>query len=209
MIFNKLVVGSFGTNCYIFGSDNKIIIIDPGAEPEYIIKNIEQRSKNIEVIGVVFTHGHFDHTMNAENVINHFKTKVMFCEKQNSHFSSNIKPDVSLSEGDIIELDDIKLHVLETPGHSPESISLYTTDVKNLNGKDCDGIIFTGDLLFRRSVGRTDFPGGDPKVLMKSIKEKIMQNPNITNDFFVFPGHMGNTTVGEERKLNMFKDYFL
>ncbi|MFX1396591.1 MAG: MBL fold metallo-hydrolase [Promethearchaeota archaeon] len=199
------------TNCYIFGSDHTIIIIDPGDEPEHIIEKVENLPNRVEVLGVVLTHDHPDHTANAERIVRHFNTNLMYCNKEKSQFFLAIKrpPDISLNEGNTIELDDITLHILETPGHSPASIILHTSDVKEINGQRCDGIIFSGDLLFRRSVGRSDIHGGDLKILMSSIKEKIMYNPDITDNFIVFPGHMGNTTVGEERKYNMFKDYFL
>ena len=106
-------------------------------------------------------------------------------------------------------MEEYTLHVLETPGHSPGSLSYYCKDIKEINGAPIDGIIFTGDLLFRRSIGRSDVLGGDQGVLFNSIKTKIMYNPEITDNFLVFPGHMGNTSVGEERKLNMFKRGFL
>ncbi|MBA7711922.1 hypothetical protein ES703_120889 [subsurface metagenome] len=72
-----------------------------------------------------------------------------------------------------------------------------------------DGIIFSGDLIFRRSIGRSDIGGGNSNVLFSSIKNKIMNNPDITDNFLIFAGHMGDTSVGEERQMNMFKNYFL
>ncbi len=209
MILKKLIVGSYGTNCYIFGSDKKIIIIDPGAEPKAIIETVENLDNHVNVIGVVLTHGHFDHSMKAGRIMRHFNTPLMYSKNDSIQYGINKDADKWLKEGDIIELDDITLHVLDTPGHTPGSISLYTKDIKELNGNQIDGIIFTGDLIFRRSVGRTDFSGGDQIQLFSSIKNKIMYNSELSDNFIILPGHMGATTVGEERKYNMFKSYFL
>ena len=210
MILKKLIVGNLGTNCYIFGSNNKIIVIDPGAEPKAIIEVIENLDQDVDVIGVVLTHGHFDHSQKAGRIIRHFNAPLMYCKKDVGHISIKRDADRWLAEGDTIELDDITLHILETPGHTPGSISLYTNDIKEVNGQKCDGIIFTGDLIFRRSVGRTDFPGGDQELLFSSIKNKIMNNPEvITDGFLLFSGHMGDSNVGDERRGNMFKNYFL
>jgi glyoxylase-like metal-dependent hydrolase (beta-lactamase superfamily II) len=209
LILKKLIVGMLGTNCYIFGSNNKIVIIDPGAEPKVVIENVENLNNDIVVISVILTHGHFDHSMKAQRIVRHFKVPLMYSDKKTEIMPFKKDADQWLKEGDMIELDSIKLNVLETPGHSPGSICLYSKDVKEINGKRCDGIIFTGDLLFRRSVGRTDIMGGNQKLLFENIKKKIMQNPAITDNFIIFPGHMGNSTVGEERIYNMFKNYFL
>ncbi|TFG25491.1 MAG: MBL fold metallo-hydrolase [Promethearchaeota archaeon] len=208
MILKKLTVGSLFTNCYIFGSDEHIVIIDPGGDSKDIIETIE--NSTAKPIAVLLTHGHFDHSTKVGRIIRKYQIPLMFNKKEyDSGIFSQIKADKWLSEGDSIEIDMIKLHVLETPGHSPGSLSYYSKDVREVNGKKCDGIIFTGDLLFRRSIGRSDFGGGDPNLLFNSIRNKIMQNPDITDDFLVFPGHMGNTSVGDERKYNMFKNYFL
>jgi glyoxylase-like metal-dependent hydrolase (beta-lactamase superfamily II) len=119
------------------------------------------------------------------------------------------KADKWLNEGDSIIIGEITLHVLETPGHSPGSLIFYTKDVKEYKGQKIGGIIFSGDLIFRRSIGRSDFGEGNPNLLFSSIKNKIMKNPEIMDNFLIFAGHMGSTSVGEERQLNMFKNYFL
>ena len=208
MILKKLTVGSLFTNCYIFGSNKYVIIIDPGGDSKNIIQTIDKL--NVKPIAVLLTHGHFDHSTKVGSIIRKYQIPLMFNKKEfDSGIFSYSKADKWLSEGDFIEIDNITLHVLETPGHSPGSLSFYSKDIKEVNGKKCDGIIFTGDLLFRRSIGRSDFGGGNPNLLFKSIKEKLMYNPDLSDNFLVFPGHMGNTTIGEERELNMFKNYFL
>lgn len=210
MILKQLVVGQLGTNSYIFGSSTtkEVVIIDPGGNPESIIKAVEEiRSKPIAVL---LTHGHFDHTLAVAKIKRYFDIPLMFNKKEyDSGIYSHKKADKWLNEGDSIKVGDITLNVLETPGHSPGSLCFYSKDVKEHNGQKLDGIIFSGDLIFRRSIGRSDIGGGNSKVLFSSIKNKIMNNPDITDNFLIFAGHMGSTSVGEERKMNMFKNYFL
>ena len=210
MILKKLVVGPLGTNSYIFGSStNKdVVIIDPGGNPESIIKAVEEIGA--KPIAILLTHGHFDHTLAVAKIKRYFDIPLMFNKKEcDSGIYSHKKADKWLNEGDSISIGEITLHVLETPGHSPGSLCFYTKDVKEYEGQNIDGIIFSGDLIFRRSIGRSDIGGGDSNVLFSSIKNKIMNNPDITDNFLIFAGHMGDTSVGEERQMNMFKNYFL
>ena len=211
MILLKLIVGALGTNCYIFGSDTtkEVVIIDPGAEGTTIIKAVEDLG--VKPIAVLLTHCHFDHTMKVGQIIRHFKIPLMYNRKEldSGGFANFKKADKWLSEGDSIKIGEIELHILDTPGHSLGGLSFYSKDVKEFNGKKIDGIIFTGDLLFRRSIGRSDIGGGDQNQLFSSIKNKIMYNPELSDNFIIFPGHMGNTSIEEERKLNLFKNFFL
>jgi len=208
MILRKLVVGAFGTNCYIFGTNNEVVIIDPGAEADVIIKTIEE--DETEPISVLLTHGHIDHVMDVGKIIRKFKIPLMYNKKEFDLGIYRRKMATKwLEEGDSIKIDNITLHVLETPGHSPGAVCYYTNDVKELNGQNIDGIIFTGDLLFKRSIGRFDIGGGNESQLFSSIRNKIMYNPDLSDNFIIFPGHMGDTSIGEERKLNLFKNHFL
>ena len=209
MILKKLIVGPLGTNCYIFGSNDtrEVVIIDPGAEPETIINEINEIGAI--PIAILLTHAHFDHTMKLGTVKRKFHIPLMYNKKE---FDTGIyvqkMADKWLNEGDTIKIGKITLHVLETPGHSPGSLIFYSKDVNEYNGKKIDGVIFTGDLLFRGSIGRTDLHGGSSELLFSSIRNKIMRNTELSDDFLVLPGHMGNTSIGIERKSNIFKDYF-
>ena len=210
MILKKLVVGPLGTNSYIFGSSTTkdVVIIDPGGNPESIIKAVEEIGA--KPIAILLTHGHFDHTLAVAKIKRYFDIPLMYNKKEyDSGIYSHKKADKWLNEGDSIRIGDITLNVLETPGHSPGSLCFYSKDAKEHNGQKFDGIIFSGDLIFRRSIGRSDIGGGNSNVLFSSIKNKIMNNPDITDNFLIFAGHMGDTSVGEERQMNMFKNYFL
>ena len=205
MILKKLIVGSIGTNCYVFGSDKEVVIIDPGGDPEMIISTIEELG--VTPIAILLTHEHFDHTTGVEGVLNRYKIPLMYSKNGFRRYVQEANK--RLAEGDEIKMNNISLRVLETPGHSRGGVCYYTKEVKEIDGKKIDGIIFTGDLLFRRSIGRTDIGGGNQTELFSSIKNKIMYNPELTDNFLVLPGHMGITSIGEERSLNMFKSYFL
>ncbi len=210
MIFKKLIVGQLGTNCYIFGSDKtkEIVVIDPGGNAEAIIRSIDEL--NGKPIAVLLTHGHFDHTTKVGKIMRHFQIPLMYNKKE--YDSGTFKQKEAnrwLVEGDVIKIGKINLLTLETPGHSPGSLCFYTSDVNKFRGNEISGIVFTGDLLFRGSIGRSDFPGGNQNLLFESIRKKIMHNKKINDSFIVCPGHMGLSTVGEERTNNMFRKFFL
>jgi len=208
MILKKLIIGPLGTNCYIFGNDKEVVIIDPGAESDTIIREIE--ALNATPLYILLTHGHFDHTMQVGKIKRYFEIPLLYNQKEFDNGIFIKKADRWLKQGDLITVGkNVKLQVLETPGHSPGSICLYSKDVKELNNNKIDGIVFTGDLIFRRSVGRTDIPGGNSDQLFESIKNKIMYNPDLSDNFLILPGHMGDTSIGEEREFNYFKDLFL
>ena len=210
MILKRLVVGPLGTNTYIFGSSEtkEVVIIDIGGDPDTIINAVEELG--VKPIAVLLTHGHYDHTLKVGKILRYFEIPLMFHKNEfDSGIFSHKKADRWLEEGDFINIGEITLKVLETPGHSPGALTFYSKDPKDYDGQKIDGVIFPGDLIFRRSIGRSDLRGGDPHLLFSSIKYKIMFNPEVTDNFLIFPGHMGITSVGEERKLNMFKNYFL
>jgi len=210
LIFKKLVVGPLATNCYIFGSEKtrELVVIDPGGNSDAIIKSIEDLGG--KPVAVLLTHGHFDHTTKVSKIMRQYQIPLMYNKKEYESGTFDQKEaNRWLKEGDVIEIGEIVLHTLETPGHSPGSLCYYSPDVKELNGKKIDGILFSGDLIFRGSVGRSDFQGGNQNLLFSSVKTKLMNNKNLTDNFIICPGHMGLTTIGEERAHNMFKKYFL
>ncbi len=211
MILKTLVVGSYIVNTYIFGSSKtkEVVIFDPGAEAEKIISAIDK----LEAIpiSILITHGHGDHVGAAGIVSNYYDVPILFHENSRRFFDSSPKRR-SLKEGDNINVGEYTLHALDTPGHSLDSLCYYSKDPKEYNGQEIDGIIFTGDLIFCRGIGRSDFGGGNSNQLFSSIKNKIMYNPEITDNFLIFSGHSYSgdvTSVGEERKQNPHREYFL
>jgi glyoxylase-like metal-dependent hydrolase (beta-lactamase superfamily II) len=213
MILKRLVVGSYIVNTYIFGSSStkEVVIIDPGAEAEKIINTVDILKAN--PIAVLVTHGHGDHTGSVSIISSYFDIPIMFHESRLrwGRYSSG-KDNRGLKEGDIINVGEYTLHVLETPGHSTDSLCYYSKDPKEFNSQEIDGIIFTGDLIFCRGIGRSDFGGGNSNQLFSSIKNKIMNNPEFTDNFLIFSGHSYSgdvTSVGEERRENPYRQYFL
>ncbi len=193
-----IYLDSVNTNCYIFGSKKtkKVIVIDPGADAGKIKQLIAGESLTPECI--VNTHGHIDHIG-----ANHDLGLPVYIHERDANFLTNPllslaafygklkgSPKASriLTDNDVIQISDINLRVIHTPGHTPGGISLYY-----------DGIVFTGDTLFAQGIGRTDFPYGDSKDIENSIKEKLFILDEST---LVFPGHGESTTIGSEKRSN-------
>lgn len=195
------------TNCYIVGSEstNDGMIIDPAADPKFIMDNVRKLGLDIKL--VVATHTHPDHTMALADVVR--ETGAQFALHRDEPFGeqsagasrmismmvggpveSPPTPDRFLTDGDVVEIGDLSFTILHTPGHSPGGICLYG-----------HGIVFVGDTLFNFSVGRTDFPGCSHEVLIDSIQRKLMAMPDET---VVYPGHGPKTTIGTERQHNPF-----
>jgi hydroxyacylglutathione hydrolase len=211
MLVEQLIVGSFETNCYILRSSSSVkdcVLIDAGLESTPLVDYL--RRKRLNPVAVILTHGHIDHVAGLDELLAnwpeikvyiHSSDVPMLSGKNNLSElagipSGRIKADCLLEDGQVIELAGIRLKVLHTPGHTPGGISLYSRD---------DQIVFVGDALFAGSVGRTDFPGGSAKQLLKGIKEKLLTLPPATK---ILPGHGPATTIAEEKKLNPFLQDF-
>ena len=206
LTIKRFILGPGFTNTYlIWDKNHKIgLIIDPADETELLLKYIEKESINLKYI--VLTHGHFDHVGAADGLQKKTRAKIIINKKELETLKSVPlqarlfglqapkipTPDIFVGDGDMIGEDKLTFRIIETPGHSPGSISLY-------NEKET--IIFSGDTLFKRSIGRTDLPGGNFQILIKSIKEKLLTLPGNVK---VYPGHEEPTTVEEERKFNPF-----
>ena len=207
MIIRGFEIGPFGTNCYIVGSEGtgQGIIIDPAADSDFIMKQVKKLNLDIKII--VATHSHPDHLMALGDVKKATGASfAMHGDEPSGRRAAGASrmisimvgspvepppdPDISLKDGDIIELGDLKFTVLHTPGHSPGGICLYG-----------NGVVFVGDTLFNLSVGRSDFPGCSHEVLIDSIQRKLMVLPDDTT---VYPGHGPKTTIGDERRHNPF-----
>ncbi len=200
---HSLVVGRLQTNCFIVQSQAEAIIVDPGDEPERILRFI--KDINATPTRIVATHTHFDHVLGVDGVRKATKTPFMIHRddlpmlesmqsrvRQFMGFESPPPPKVDgyLKDGELLELGDETIRVLHTPGHSPGSISLVG-----------DGYVLTGDALFNQSIGRTDLPGGDLNTLVRSIMERLFK---LEDDTTVYPGHGPETTIGDEKLANPF-----
>jgi glyoxylase-like metal-dependent hydrolase (beta-lactamase superfamily II) len=204
LFLKTLIVGPIQSNCYIIGCERtrEAAVIDPGGDADRIL--ITLAKDRLRCVYIINTHGHFDHSADnkrlkevtgAQLLIHHADAPMILHQSMNrgmwgTHLENSPPPDRYLNEGDIITFGDISLKVLNTPGHSPGSISLVT-----------DKIVFVGDTLFAGSIGRTDFPGGDHEGLLRNVRKKIF---TLGDHVVVYPGHGPKTTVGRERKTNPF-----
>jgi len=204
LIFEGFPVGSLEANCYIIGDEdtNKAAVVDPGGDAQRILRNLQKL--NLDCSHIILTHAHFDHIADLDKVQKATKAQVLIHAddakalqnpKRNFSFMMGSSPkfpeaDRLLRDKDIIEVGNITIGVIHTPGHTPGGISLKVGD--NL---------VTGDTLFAGSVGRSDFPGGSHQQLIKSIKEKLLLFPPETK---VWPGHGPDSTIGNESRYNPF-----
>lgn len=204
MATQVIVVGPLQVNCFIVACEatHQALIIDPGDEPTKILHHL---SKNRLTAGyILLTHGHFDHLGAAAELKRRTDASVLahpgdqlLIEQAAMHAAlfglpppEPVHVDQWLAHGQTIEWGQLKGLVLETPGHSPGSISLLV-----------DNQVFVGDVLFSRSIGRTDLPGGSYETLIRSIKEVLMALPD---EVVVHSGHGPSTTIGRERRFNPF-----
>jgi glyoxylase-like metal-dependent hydrolase (beta-lactamase superfamily II) len=192
MKIHKLVVGSLGTNCYIVSSKKgNAFVIDPGDEASKIKKFIFKEKLNVRF--VVNTHGHIDHIKSDSElglpVYVHKEDADMVSDPEKNHMVSffgsfePVVPERLLMDGDTLELDELNFEVIHTPGHTQGGICL--------SGQ---GVLFSGDTLFKNGVGRTDLPESSYAKMEKSLK-KISK---LDSGTIVYPGHGEETTIGEE-----------
>jgi hydroxyacylglutathione hydrolase len=203
------VFNPFQENTYVlFDETRECVIIDPGmydAEEENELKNFIE-SENLKPVKLLNTHCHIDHIFGNRFVLNTFQIPFYAHQMETDNLEKaalygNIfgvklgvqpKPDFFLKENDEVSFGNTKLKVLFTPGHSAGSVSFYS---------EPDGYVIGGDVLFQRSIGRTDLPGGDYDTLIRSITSQLLP---LGDDIVVYSGHGPETTVGEERAKNPF-----
>ncbi len=201
-----IVVGSYAVNCYLVYSDEdkKGFLIDPGSDTKRIQAEIQKQGVHIECI--LNTHCHGDHIGSVASLCKNLNAKYGRSAEEDpllkESFNINLlmllegemppKPDILLNHGETLEISPVlKVKVIETPGHTPGGVSLLLNDTH----------LFTGDSLFKGSVGRTDIPLADHETLIASLRKNILSLPD---DIKVYPGHEGHSTIGEERRTNPF-----
>lgn len=189
------------TNCYLIETEKAAIIIDPAFKRQKLVDFLKENEDKERL--VLITHAHFDHIGGAVNLREETGVKIGIGALDNpalsdddlncaASFNRSLTPfeaDCLYNDGDVIKVGDIELTVITTPGHTVGGVSYIT-----------ENVVFTGDTLFKVSVGRTDFAGGDFDVLEKSIK-KLYTLPDET---IVYPGHGESTTIGFEKQNNPF-----
>lgn len=201
----KLVTGPLSVNTYIvfLKSSARAVVIDP-ADSRMVINKLSELKLKCDML--LLTHGHFDHiwsvadlaqTLNIPVAVHSDDAAALTDDKVNLAFYSGAEvkhhaPDILLSDNELLTAAGIGFKVLHTPGHSPGSVCLLVESEK---------LIFTGDTLFRLSVGRTDFPNGSSEQLYESILYRLF---SLRGDYRLLPGHMSETTLDFEKKHNPF-----
>ena len=202
MQIKALQLGMIGTNCYIFYDDNakECAVVDPGDEGDRVARVID--SLGLTPAAVLLTHSHFDHILGIPGLRERWPELPVYChpadipeEMSQTTFGmtlptvaafGNITP---YTEGDTVAVGPLTVRVLHTPGHTKGSVVLQA-----------ENVLFTGDTLFRGSMGRTDLPGGSYSELMASLARL----GRLEGDYQVYPGHEGATTLDAERRGNYY-----
>jgi len=204
-------VNPFGENVYILWNDDTrhAVVIDPGMMRDDERNMIAQflRERQLQVTHVLLTHLHLDHACSARWLATEFGAPVCASaldatlgenlpqQVQNFHLKVEAQPltiDQELNHGDIITVDDTRIQVIHTPGHTQGGLCFYLPN---------EGLLIAGDTIFNGSVGRTDLPGGDHEQLIDSILTRVITLPD---DTVIAPGHGPTTTIADEKQHNPF-----
>lgn len=205
--YQIIPVTAFQENCSIIWCDQTMegAFIDPGGEPELLIKAVEKLGVNIKQI--LLTHGHLDHVGAATILAKHYDVKIIGPSQEDEFlltslpqqstqfgfpYTDSFLPDRWLKEGEQIQVGNIRLDVLFCPGHTPGHIVFIN---------HLDKLAFVGDVLFKSSIGRTDFPRGNHADLISSITNKLLP---LGGDFIFVPGHGPMSSFGHERVSNPY-----
>jgi hydroxyacylglutathione hydrolase len=206
MIVERVIVGPFQENCYVIGDEDSGIgaLIDPGDEAPRIALTVERMGLSISQI--IVTHAHIDHVGAIAPLTDEFLCPVLMHEEAEAmlqtmpqqammmgmRFGKVPKVDRHIADDEMLEVGNLRLRSLYTPGHAPGHLAFYAEEQE---------IVLSGDALFAGSVGRTDLPGGSMEVLLRSISERLLTLPDATR---VLSGHGPETTIGRERMTNPF-----
>ena len=209
MIIDTIVLGDYQTNCYCVRQNEKTndcLIIDPGMGASVLVQMLNEN--DYTPVDILLTHGHADHIGGVETLRQHWPEVRVAIHKDDAAMLASPADNLSLMAGVMVQtrpaevlLDSDKMYyqaaglrfkVLHTPGHTPGGICLYASD---------EQILFAGDTLFAGSIGRSDFPGGNHRVLIDMIRQKLLTLPEQTT---VYTGHGPATTIGNEKKFNPF-----
>lgn len=200
-------LGPLDTNCYVVHRDGQAVVVDPGGEPTEVLQFLQH--ENLALSAILLTHLHFDHLYGVAALHKATGAPVRGPAGDAALLQTEaggggiwgfpkVPPFDSepLSEGEH-RFGTLDCTVMATPGHTPGSLAFYFPE---------EQAVITGDLLFYRSVGRTDFPGGDHAALLNSIRERIFTLPGNTK---VYPGHGPSTSVDDEQHNNPYCGAFV
>ncbi len=214
MLIESFAAGPWATNCYVVapGQDSEAIVIDPGYEALERIKIVIAKNR-LHPVAALLTHGHMDHVWSVVPLCSSHQIPALINKRdswmlekpQTAYAASSWREILNLSDGvidffpkEIAYLEDNKqinlaafdIEALATPGHTQGSMVFKLGET-----------LFSGDTLFNQGIGRTDLPGGDESMMRKSLKEVILP---MNDQIKVYPGHGPSTTIGDERKHNIF-----
>ena len=207
MKYQTIPVTNYEQNCSLVWCEetNKAALIDPGGEAERLLEIVKQ--KGLELESILLTHGHLDHVGASREIADALNVPIIGPQKEEAFWLDMLPrqsemfnfahvdplvPDKWLEDGDEVSVGNIRFSVLHCPGHTPGHIIFYNSVSK---------IAFVGDVLFKGSIGRTDFPRGDHDTLINAIKTKLLP---LGDDVEFIPGHGPNSTLGEERRNNPY-----
>ena len=202
MLIKCITVGALETNCYVVADEQSLdcAVIDPGADASTILDYLEET--HLRCRFVLLTHGHFDHTGAVSDILAETDALLVMHKADvgvsvGGDFYRFIPPEGTryYADGDIVCVGALSFTVIETPGHTPGSVTLQCGEA----GSD-ETVYFTGDTLFRDSCGRTDFPGSSTEAILRSLKRLA----DLPGDGEVYPGHGFSSTLGRERSVNYF-----
>ena len=205
----QMVLGPVYTNCYFLKNKEtgETLIVDPADSPKRIFQKVEDMGA--KPVGILLTHGHFDHVTAMEELRRDLGVPVYACEQEQAVLADpdknlsvqfqggglHLKADMLLKDGETFEAAGYTFQMLHTPGHTEGSCCYYVKSEK---------VLFSGDTLFEGSYGRIDFPTGSGRQMIHSVADILLNLPDDTN---VYPGHMGYTTIADEKQYNPLAGY--
>ena len=203
MKLSTLMLGALSVYCYILSNDDgECVVIDIGGSAPVLLRHLEQEKLTLQ--GILLTHGHYDHISGTEQVRQQWNVPV-YIHKNDEAMLTSMKENLgdwiepganfqpvqqwqTIQEGDVLEFgSELVLKVLHTPGHTKGSVCYV-----------CGNLLFSGDTLFRMSRGRTDFPGGNDREMLDSLRKLA----RLEGEYRVLPGHDGESTLSFERRHN-------
>ncbi|MCZ4499760.1 MAG: putative metallo-hydrolase [Marmoricola sp.] len=219
MLIAGFPAGPWGTNCYVVatGPGTECVIIDPGKDAAEGVDAVVREHK-LKPVSVLVTHGHVDHMWCVAPVAGTYDATA-YIHPKDRHLLANpmagmsaettamllggkyefAEPDrvEEITDGRTLELAGLEFLVDHTPGHTEGSVTFRTA----YDDADIAEVLFSGDLLFQGSIGRTDLPGGDHATMLRSLREKVL---TLRDNIVVLPGHGDQTSIGQERATNPY-----